>query len=62
MTVNPVWVPAMGNKSHPTTYHYLDRSAERDVAYRYRIEGIVANGLTSRSDRVAVHRSRSRSR
>jgi len=56
VVANPVWVPALGDAGSATSYQYLDRSADPDVAYIYRVEGITRDGLTSRSDRVMVPR------
>ena len=55
--VNPVWVPAVGDETISTSYHYLDRSARDGIVYRYRVEGITTEGLTSRSEPVNVQRA-----
>ena len=52
--VNPVWVPAVGDTATPISYIFIDLSAEPGVPYRYRVEGITAEGLTSMSDPVSV--------
>jgi hypothetical protein len=52
--VNPVWIPAVGDASSPAAYSFFDASAEAGVAYRYRIEAVTPEGLTSRSDAVAL--------
>lgn len=54
VAVNPVWVPALGDETLPTSYHYLDRTAREGIVYRYRVEGITTDGLTSRSDPVTA--------
>lgn len=56
VTVNPVWIPALGDEVLPTSYHFLDRSAVEGVVYRYRVEGITTDGLTSRSEPVTLQR------
>jgi hypothetical protein len=57
MAVNPVWIPALGNPSAATTYHYLDRSGTAGETYDYRVEAITRDGLTSVSDAVTVLQS-----
>jgi len=52
VTVNPVWIPALGRPTEATSYRFLDRSAEPGVHYLYRIEGITLDGLTSPSAAV----------
>lgn len=52
--INPVWIPALGNGSEPTTYRFLDRLARPGVSYTYRVQAITTSGLTSESDPVAV--------
>jgi hypothetical protein len=52
--VNPVWIPAVGDTVAPAAYAFLDASAEKGIAYRYRVEAVTPEGLTSRSDTVAV--------
>lgn len=52
VTVNPVWIPALGRPTEATSYRFLDRSAEPGVRYLYRIEGITQDGLISRSPAV----------
>jgi hypothetical protein len=56
VAVNPVWVPAVGDAGHATSYRYLDRTAEVDTAYTYRIQGITTSGLTSESEAVSAQR------
>lgn len=53
-TINPVWVPAIGDLGTATAYQFLDGTAEPGRAYRYRIEGITLEGLNSRSAPVTV--------
>jgi len=60
VTVNPVWIPALGDASTATSYRFLDAGAEPGVGYLYTIEGITKDGLTSRSASAAVHGSRTR--
>jgi hypothetical protein len=60
VVVNPVWVPALGDETLSTSYHFLDRSARAGVVYRYRVEGITADGLSSLSDSVTARRTESR--
>jgi hypothetical protein len=53
--VNPVWVPALGLLTGElTSYQFVDRSAEPDAAYHYRIQAITRTGLSSYSDAVFV--------
>jgi hypothetical protein len=52
--VNPVWIPAIGGTGASAAYSFLDAGSEKGVAYRYRIEAVTPEGLTSRSDAVAV--------
>jgi hypothetical protein len=52
--VNPIWVPAVGDATTPISYMFIDLSAEPGVPYRYRVEGITTEGLTSRSEPVPV--------
>jgi hypothetical protein len=51
--INPVWVPAVGDRSAPMSYQFLDLTADADARYLYRLEGITFEGLTSVSDPVA---------
>ena len=51
--INPVWVPAVGDRSAPMSYQFLDVTAAPDGRYLYRLEGITHEGLTSVSDAVA---------
>lgn len=50
--VNPVWIPALGDLSTQTSYHFIDRSAEPGISHSYRIQAITTNGLTSLSTPV----------
>ena len=50
--INPVWIPAIGDAATPAGYSFLDAHPEPGVAYRYRIEAITADGLSSRTDAV----------
>jgi len=56
MVVNPVWIPALGGLDMPTVYHFVDRSAEPDVTYIYRIQAITPDGLTTLSEPVPIHK------
>jgi len=58
--INRVRVPALGNTTRPTAYHYLDRTAETGVGYVYRIRGVTPEGLESRSAPVQVTREETR--
>jgi hypothetical protein len=58
VVVNPVWVPALGDESNSTSYHYLDRSVEPGVEYEYQVQGITRDGLTSSSDSVIARTAR----
>jgi hypothetical protein len=51
--INPVWVPAVGDRSAPMSYQFLDVSAVEDARYLYRLEGITFEGLTTISGPVA---------
>ena len=57
VTVNTLWIPALGNETDATGYFYLDPTAEAGVAYLYRIQGITKQGLTSTSSPVSVRPS-----
>ena len=54
VTVNPVWVPALGTAGSGTSYHFLDSAADPGESYLYRVEGITLEGLPSLSDPVLV--------
>lgn len=47
--VNPVWVPAVGDRVIAASYQFLDVSAVPGVRYSYRLEGITPQGLSTRS-------------
>lgn len=53
-TLNPVWIPALGSRFRPTAYRFVDLTAEADVGYLYRLQGITSNGLTHLSEPVTV--------
>ncbi len=52
--VNSVWIPALGELSDSTSYHYVDLSTQPGVAYVYSIQGITRDGLTARSEPTIV--------
>jgi len=52
--VNPVWIPSVGESSGPAAYSFFDAGAEPGVAYRYEIEAVTLEGLTSRSEAVPL--------
>jgi hypothetical protein len=52
--INPVWIPAVGDPASAANYTFLDAGAARGVVYRYRIEAITAEGLSSHSDEIAA--------
>ncbi len=54
--VNPVWIPALGERDASTSYQYFDRSVEPGASYRYRVQAITVRGMTSLSDPVVVRR------
>lgn len=58
VVVNPVWIPGLGDASNATAYQYLDRGADPDTSYVYRIQGITRLGLTALSDPVTLRRPR----
>ena len=57
VVVNPVWIPAVGDQTNPTSYHFIDRSAEPGIPYIYSIDGITTSGLSSRSRPVIAGRA-----
>jgi len=61
VTVNPVWVPALGRPGVPTVYRFLDRSADPGTAYVYHVQGVTSDGLSSRSDSTSVRPATRRS-
>jgi len=54
--VTPVWIPALGDPTTSTAYHFLDRGAEPGASYVYRVQGITADGLTSLSEKLPISR------
>lgn len=60
VAINPVWIPALGDPSLATAYHFVDRSALPGVAYSYRIQAITLDGLTSESAPSEIRRPASR--
>ncbi len=54
LRINPVWIPAIGDASMPALYQFLDMSADAGGRYRYRIEGVTTEGLSSVSAPISV--------
>ncbi len=54
VVVNPIWIPALGDRAHATSYRFVDPDADPGAAYLYRIQGITTDGLTATSEAVAV--------
>lgn len=54
VVVNPIWIPALGDSAHATSYRFVDPDADPRAAYLYRIQGITSDGLTTTSEAVAV--------
>jgi len=52
--INPVWIPAVGGVDGPAAYTFVDSDVEAGVTYRYRIEAVTPEGLTSRSDAAVL--------
>ena len=52
--VNPVWIPAVGDARAAAAYSFLDVGLEPGVDYRYRVEAVTPEGLSSRSDEVRI--------
>lgn len=52
--INPVWIPAFGSPTTPAFYQFLDETARPGVSYRYRVEGVTLEGLSSHSDPVVI--------
>jgi hypothetical protein len=48
--VNPVWVPAIGDRSTPAQYAFVDTTAVPGVVYEYRVEAVTPLGLAATSD------------
>ena len=47
VTINPVWIPALGSETRATSYSFLDTTAEPGVTYHYTVQGVTGGGLTS---------------
>ena len=58
--INPVWIPALGLATEDTSYRFVDRSAEADARYTYRIQAITTSGLSAFTEGVPVSRAPSR--
>jgi hypothetical protein len=56
VVINPVWVPAMGDRDEPAAYRFLDPSADPERAYAYRIEGVTNEGIAAASRSVLAPR------
>jgi hypothetical protein len=54
--VNPVWIPAVGDRDETTSYQFMDRGTEPGVSYVYRIQAITGDGFTSLSEPLVVRR------
>ncbi len=52
VVINPVWIPAMGDRGAPAAYRFLDRTADPTRTYAYRIEGITNEGIAAASRSV----------
>lgn len=52
--VHPVWVPAVGTATEGALYEFVDSDATPGLAYRYRVDAITEDGLTSRSAAVSA--------
>jgi hypothetical protein len=52
--VNPVWIPSVGEAAGPAAYSFFDATAAPGVSYRYRIEAVTLEGLSSRSEPIAL--------
>jgi hypothetical protein len=50
--INPVWIPPIGGGEAQAAYSFLDTTAEPGITYRYRVEAVTPEGLTSRSELV----------
>lgn len=48
--VNPVWVPAIGDRSTPAQYAFVDVTAAPGVTYEYRVEAVTPLGLAATSE------------
>jgi hypothetical protein len=56
VAINPVWIPAMGDRDEPAAYRFLDHAADPERAYTYRIEGITNEGIAAASRSVLAPR------
>ena len=54
LRVNPVWVPAVGDRGTPAQYAFVDTSALPGLGYEYRVEAVTPLGLSATSDPAAV--------
>ena len=54
--VNPVWIPAVGDRDETTSYQFMDRGTEPGESYVYRIQAITGDGFTSVSEPLVVRR------
>ena len=54
MRINPIRVPAVGDPSTPSSYQYVDTTAEPGNAYAYSIEGVTTTGMSDRSREVSI--------
>lgn len=52
--INPVWVPAVGDRVTASLYRFVDGGADPAKPVSYAIEGVTRDGLSSRSDPVPV--------
>ena len=52
--VNPVWIPAIGRSDQGVGYRFLDRDADPEQRYEYRVQAITSSGMTSHSKTVTV--------
>lgn len=52
--VNPVWIPALGGETGPASYSFFDATAVPGVPYRYVVEAVTFEGLTSRSEDASL--------
>ena len=61
VVVNPVWIPALGDRARSTSYHFLDGDADPGATYIYRVQGIPSDGLTSTPAPAVANRPHARS-
>ncbi len=52
--INPIRVPAVGDPSTPSSYQYVDTTAEPGNSYSYSIEGVTTTGMSDRSREVSI--------